>query len=335
MEKTALWDKVWPLGLLFRKVCSPPYSIIALLATNFFSTAGLRLSSKAEAQIDSYKLAIGFAAANSIFSAWAYFLVENKKEARTIEEISSNISGDEIEEESQFGREEENYQDRQYSEDDLSKLGEMASEEKPQRFSATDAHVTFQPRQKKIDNRDIENGSTTSLNEGNSLSPEIPIRTSRPSSRNSSILSVQNDDETDDHSELYEFKDANQMRGRRFLLLISLFGGMITLLITSLFFNIHDGSPARLPLIALFIMIFTMFYSVGAGAIPFLYCAEVFPNEGRGTMSLPPQLLSTFDVPYGADMQVIKQKLECHGPLSGTSRVHAHSYLHFYTLSPQ
>ena len=99
-------------------------------------------------------------------------------------------------------------------------------------------------------------------------------------SEKSSILSVQ-DDESDE-KELYDFKASRQLRGRRFLLLISFFGGAVTLLINSLCFNIQSDSPARLPLIALFIMVFTLFYSVGAGAIPFLYCAEVFPNEGRG-----------------------------------------------------
>ena len=55
-------------------------NIIALLATTFFSTGELRTSSPIEAQTDSYKLAIGFGAANSVFSMIAYFLVENKEE---------------------------------------------------------------------------------------------------------------------------------------------------------------------------------------------------------------------------------------------------------------
>ena len=289
--------------MLFRNICLPPYSIIALLATNFFSTAGLRLSSPAEAQIDSYKLAIGFAAANSIFSAWAYFLVENKEEPRTAAELSSNVGDDDIEEGDQSDGGEDHYQDNEDSKDCTSKTGEVASEEKPKRFSTIDAHVTFQTRHEEIDNRDVENESTKSVHLEISHSHEIPMNKSPTPSHKSSISSVQNDEETDDYRELYDTKDAYQMRGRRFLLLVSLFGGIITLLITSLFFNIPDGSPARLPLIALFIMIFTLFYSVGAGAIPFLYCAEVFPNEGRGTMSLPCQVLFAFDVLlYSADM---------------------------------
>ena len=149
------------------------------------------------------------------------------------------------------------------------------------RISVTDAHVTYQQDHKKID-EDIEKRSTASIQE-HRHSHEIPCRTSQVISEISSVSSVPSD-ESDDR-ELYEFKGAHQLRGRRFLLLTSLFGGMVTLLITALCFNIHLDSPARLPFIALFVMIFTLFYSVGAGAIPFLYCAEVFPNEGRGTLN--------------------------------------------------
>lgn len=60
--------------------------------------------------------------------------------------------------------------------------------------------------------------------------------------------------------------------GRRSLLLISLFGGMVSLFVTSLCFQIDDRNPARLPVIAFMIMVFTFFYSFGCGAIPFLYC---------------------------------------------------------------
>lgn len=84
------------------------------------------------------------------------------------------------------------------------------------------------------------------------------------------------------HEEDYQdYTEPTQFRGRRFLLLTSLGAGVITLALTSAMFHIPDGNPARLPMIILFIMIFTAFYSPGAGAIPFLYSAEIWPNEGR------------------------------------------------------
>ena len=78
-----------------------------------------------------------------------------------------------------------------------------------------------------------------------------------------------------------EYKNAPKFRGRRFLLLTSLGSGVVTLFLTAMMFYIDHSNPARTPMIILFLMIFTAFYSPGAGAIPFLYCAEIFPNEGR------------------------------------------------------
>ena len=72
-----------------------------------------------------------------------------------------------------------------------------------------------------------------------------------------------------------------QLRGRRFLLLTSLGAGVVTLLLTAIMFTLGEENNARKPMIIIFIMVFTAFYSPGAGAIPFLYCAEIFPNEGR------------------------------------------------------
>lgn len=90
----------------------------------------------------------------------------------------------------------------------------------------------------------------------------------------SSISSFHEEDYQDD-------TEPTQLRGRRFLLLTSLGVGVITLALTSAMFHIPFGNPARLPMIIIFIMIFTAFYSPGAGAIPFLYSAEIWPNEGR------------------------------------------------------
>ena len=75
------------------------------------------------------------------------------------------------------------------------------------------------------------------------------------------------------------YSDKQRFRGRRFLLLTSLAAGVITLLLTSVMFKLDESK--RTPLIIFFTIVFTVFYSPGAGAIPFLYCAEIFPNEGR------------------------------------------------------
>lgn len=69
--------------------------------------------------------------------------------------------------------------------------------------------------------------------------------------------------------------------GRRSLLLLSLGGGTLMLFILTFLLDLKEGNPAKLPVIVFFIIIFTLFYSPGAGCVPFLYSAEVWPNEGR------------------------------------------------------
>jgi sugar porter (SP) family MFS transporter len=83
--------------------------------------------------------------------------------------------------------------------------------------------------------------------------------------------------------------------GRRGLLLSTFPNMAWTLLAAGLCFLISPGSSARLPLIALFIYLFTVFvsrclkrcssnhsqYSVGEGPVPFAYSAEVFPITHR------------------------------------------------------
>lgn len=54
------------------------------------------------------------------------------------------------------------------------------------------------------------------------------------------------------------------------------------LFILTFLLDLKEGNPAKLPVIVFFIIIFTLFYSPGAGCVPFLYSAEVWPNEGRG-----------------------------------------------------
>ncbi|KAL5360152.1 hypothetical protein BJX96DRAFT_184377 [Aspergillus floccosus] len=77
----------------------------------------------------------------------------------------------------------------------------------------------------------------------------------------------------------YKFIDS---RGRRILLLISLGGMFFTLLAISGFFRITGSLSAREGLIATFsIVIFTVFYGIGAGPVPFTFSAEVFPLAFR------------------------------------------------------
>ena len=243
-------------------------NIIALLATTFFSTGELRTSSPIEAQTDSYKLAIGFGAANSVFSMIAYFLVENKEEQRTVTEISTD-PGDDRSEADNLSR--ETLPGIHGSQEHLSDGNEkitLPETVTPKRLSAIDAHVRFEQDLISSD----EDTATKSIRPTSQHVEDPTV----PSETCSIAADPDNHDSQSENDTLYEFKNSStQMRGRRFLLLVSLAGGMVTLLITSLCFNIHQSSPARLPLIALFIYVFTLFYSVGAGAIPFLYCAEV------------------------------------------------------------
>ncbi|KAL3455338.1 hypothetical protein BJX64DRAFT_297732 [Aspergillus heterothallicus] len=77
----------------------------------------------------------------------------------------------------------------------------------------------------------------------------------------------------------YKFIDR---RGRRILLLVSLGGMFFTLLATSGFFRIQSHDSARKGLVATFtIIVFTFFYGIGAGPVPFTFSAEVFPLAFR------------------------------------------------------
>src|SRR5262245_45936628 len=46
-------------------------------------------------------------------------------------------------------------------------------------------------------------------------------------------------------------------------------------------FLMPEESSARVPLIALFVYLFTAFYSPGIGPVPFVYAAECFPLSHR------------------------------------------------------
>lgn len=86
--------------------------------------------------------------------------------------------------------------------------------------------------------------------------------------------------------------------GRRNLLLFTFPNMAWTLLAAGFCFLIHQGSPARVPLIAFFVFLFAgtflfflvavfsyrkslAFYSPGEGPVPYTYSAEVFPLTHR------------------------------------------------------
>ena len=55
-----------------------------------------------------------------------------------------------------------------------------------------------------------------------------------------------------------------------------------TLLAAGFSFKIPFGSSAHRPVIALFVYLFSAFYSPGEGPVPFTYSAEAFPLFHRG-----------------------------------------------------
>lgn len=69
--------------------------------------------------------------------------------------------------------------------------------------------------------------------------------------------------------------------GRRTLLLFTFPQMFWTLLIAGMCFLLPESNSARLPVIALFLYLFTAFYAPGEGPVPFTYSAEVFPLSHR------------------------------------------------------
>lgn len=69
--------------------------------------------------------------------------------------------------------------------------------------------------------------------------------------------------------------------GRRSLLLFTFPQMAWTLLAAGFCFYIPESNTAHIALIALFVYIFTAFYSAGEGPVPFAYSAEVFPLSHR------------------------------------------------------
>ncbi|RDW80383.1 hypothetical protein BP5796_05081 [Coleophoma crateriformis] len=65
-------------------------------------------------------------------------------------------------------------------------------------------------------------------------------------------------------------------KGRRYLLLMSLFCCFPMLLATAFSFKIKDDE-SRIAVVATFLVLFTLAYSPGAGVVPFLYSSEIWP----------------------------------------------------------
>ena len=74
--------------------------------------------------------------------------------------------------------------------------------------------------------------------------------------------------------------------GRRALLLVTFPNMAWTLLATAMCFKIPLHNPARLPVLAVFLYLFSAFYSPGEGPVPFTYSAEAFPLFHRGMRDL-------------------------------------------------
>ena len=191
----------------------------------------------------------------------AYFLVENKEDQI---EMSTNAGDDRSEAGDLFQEGIDSVQGQDFDSNEKVPPSEAVT---PKRLSAIDARVRFE--QDEVSSGDVDTKGAQSTSQ-HMEDPDAPSETY-------SIASIPDmNDSQSEQDTIYDFNNSStQLRGRRFLLLISLAGGMVTLLITALCFNIHESSSARLPVIAFFIYVFTLFYSVGAGAIPFLYCAEV------------------------------------------------------------
>lgn len=70
--------------------------------------------------------------------------------------------------------------------------------------------------------------------------------------------------------------------GRRALLLVTFPNMAWTLLATAFCFKIPTDNPAHLPVLAVFVYLYSAFYSPGEGPVPFTYSAEAFPLFHRG-----------------------------------------------------
>jgi hypothetical protein len=210
----------------------PSTSILAFLASVFFSAAGLTSQSSNPADAttnsdNSLRLTIGFGAANTVFSMLAYWLIEPRPDVGVMEEELSRLM---------------------MLQDPAAGEAGAGSGVQPQ---------TINPKEK---NR------------------ELP----------------------------------RWLFGRRSLLLLSLGFGTLMLFILTFLLTLDESNPAKLPVVVVFIMLFTLAYSPGAGCVPFLYSAEVWPNEGRGMSCpfLPPSLNASRQTEYAREGRE-RDKLTC------------------------
>jgi MFS family permease len=74
-------------------------------------------------------------------------------------------------------------------------------------------------------------------------------------------------------------------RGRRPLLLVSFSGMLFSLAAVTGFFKLTDPETRLILVSIISIAFFVLFYSIGAGPIPFTLSAEVFPLHVRGKSS--------------------------------------------------
>ena len=90
-----------------------------------------------------------------------------------------------------------------------------------------------------------------------------------------------------------------------------------TLLGAAFCFKIPTSSPAHLPVLAVFIYLFSAFYSPGEGPVPFTYSAEAFPLFHRGKNDLYRFLDMTFSHKLEAGMSLaVAVNLFCAGVLT-------------------
>jgi len=182
-------------------------NILAFLASIFFTAAQLRAGEKDGDQASikqNLGLGIGFGAANAIFSAIAYFLIEPLPEGPSLEDVNQ------------------------------------------------------------LDETLVEGNNKTS-------EPTEAKRKKEKARR-------------ERQERLYKFR--RLLYGRRRLLLQSLAGGTVMLFILTFLLRLPSTNPNKLGAVTAFIFLFTLCYSPGAGAVPFLYSAEIWPNEGRGMFLL-------------------------------------------------
>ncbi|KAN0071856.1 hypothetical protein V8E54_010452 [Elaphomyces granulatus] len=123
------------------------------------------------------------------------------------------------------------------------------------------------------------------------------------------VIEPPEDDEDDSTPGKKKLQLAKRLRGRRSLLMISLGGGTAMLFVLTFLLNLNESSPAKLPLVVTFIMLFTLFYSPGAGCVPFVYSAEVWPNDGRG-MSYPTSSFLSSALFYASGRERLTPRVE-------------------------